>query len=816
MIKRRLQNLAALGDYVLGILFLLWVALVLIRQPLAFQFGKFFLSLNGALLIIFLYWIIRRNLASNIIRWSPFVSYFSTFVFIRLLWLSFSQLQRYSSLDQAILNVIFFLFFILFIEILRNNKRQRAWENALISVACVFAVFELLLAYIWYQNWWINSGMWYSIPPIGYRISGGMLEHPNAMSGFLNILIPIVLVRFIMGINKSRKVIFGLILILFLLIQFFTSSRGGWVAGIVGVGVTLILLYFPEIFEGHIFSQVRKIMTPKRIGGLIIIAVTVIIGLFALLSLAESTPGHSGRTDIWLAAIQVWSQNWITGVGTGSFQIVNSQVIQAPPGFVGEHAHNIAIQIGAEYGILGIIMLIMLIFEGWKSWFRGWQHSQPKGRYTMAAYAGVIASALAHGSVDFLFGSILYSTGIILIVSFIVVRDPKYMQGKISSKKFAAIVFIATIGIIVGSWSALGGVEDYYNGIDFGNQGDWKQASVLICKAADDYPNYSFYQFECGVALAQTQRIGNDRISNTQMALEYYKKGLSLDSAWPIHWSNAAILAWQLGDYEQAINLLEHAAKQAPNNSTIQIQMGWMAEASGDYELAEQHYRHSIEMTPWITEGAFMLQTPLRTCILETSAVENDADEVTKLILLAYRDINQGKFIPAELQLRKALKLSPLNASATGLLGITQNALGKPLEGWLLSQQSLLLSENPYTLVWAAQVSADQGKRLERVQLLKAAFEKLSQNDSTVIKYYSGVYNRFFLQVSDVPGIQRADLLPEMISELTWLAMYYAEESEYVMSDNIMDWLNSALETNLEHEELISPSASNNNPKCSE
>ena len=193
-----------LRHYLLGIIFLLWVAIFLGRLPPAFQYANMTVILGAALILGG-----RKLYLSETWRWSTFGTLLAAYVGMRVIWLVFAPLPQFGSLDQAIISVILLLIFVFFQEHFKEFRHARAWENALISLAILFAAFELILASFWFRNWWAISGLGFSWPPVGYRSPGGLLDHPNVLSAFLNLIIPIVLTRWMVGKRRDRRILWA-------------------------------------------------------------------------------------------------------------------------------------------------------------------------------------------------------------------------------------------------------------------------------------------------------------------------------------------------------------------------------------------------------------------------------------------------------------------------------------------------------------------------------------------------------------------------------------------------------------------------------
>jgi len=77
--------------------------------------------------------------------------------------------------------------------------------------------------------------------------------------------------------------------------------------------------------------------------------------------LSASASGGSGRLDIWRTGLAAFREHWIVGAGSGSFATaydrVYLQVFQAHDMGWTRAAHNMLIQNGVEYGVVGLVLL---------------------------------------------------------------------------------------------------------------------------------------------------------------------------------------------------------------------------------------------------------------------------------------------------------------------------------------------------------------------------------------------------------------------------------------------------------------------------
>jgi|GEM_PF-2503115 len=200
---------------------------------------------------------------------------------------------------------------------------------------------------------------------------GGFFENPNDFGLTMALLIPFSISFLFSSYGKVTKGLVILSICLFLLSIMYSYSRNAFFS------LMLILSMFPFVY----FKKMHlKLLT---VGG------TIFVLLFAFYFMpagpkyriyyratgvleAESAQDvDSGRTETNKAGIRIMSQNPIFGVGLGGFRSAYTDVALSSndinlvgtarsPQAAG--AHNVLVQIGAQLGIVGLILYLLLVY----------------------------------------------------------------------------------------------------------------------------------------------------------------------------------------------------------------------------------------------------------------------------------------------------------------------------------------------------------------------------------------------------------------------------------------------------------------------
>ncbi|MFQ5921386.1 MAG: O-antigen ligase family protein [Anaerolineales bacterium] len=622
------------------------------------------------------------------------------------------------------------------------------WENALVNFAILFCIVEFALAIVWLAGWWRVSGDPISLPPVGYRPSGLFFGHANVFAGYLNLVMPIAIVRSTTADSKRDRSLWYLAIAIFLLTQFLASSRGGWLAGIAAILTTLAILFARGLETGGVLNAIRRHWI-KLVAG----AGLLLIGTVIVLIAAEVSPGHapllSARSGIWGPAWAIIRSSPVIGYGPASFSALFAIETQIPPGFATSHAHNIVLQTWAELGPLGLLLLVLagvliaLAFVGaWRTRFT------PR----LAAYAGAGVAVLLHHQLDYLFESPGYLMGVIVIIGLLYHFAP-VSQSLGLGRGWASVAIGLALIPFIGS-VALGGrgAQAYWNGVGAGRQGDWRKASDQICRAMDLDKSIPLYAFQCGLALAfeAEESIDAGFLSAAEKA---YQKGLNNDPHWPMHWANLGAIQWSLGETGRALESLAKAAELAPRNPRIALNLGWMQEQLGDPASAQLSYRAAISSDPWLQFNRLLSQDDFRAGIIRASELYPHASDGLLTSLNGWAALRKGDFGQARKYFTSALGADPNDALAlAGLAKVTQAEGNSSSALEMIRRATWLGGGSADASFLAGSIALAQGDEDEALRY----FESAARSDSLYSEseaYYARTYLRYFLEPDAVPQL---------------------------------------------------------------
>lgn len=700
---------------------------------------------------------------------SPLTLPLGLLVLFTLVLLPRSPLPGYAVDRLASLMLGYLVFVMAQISLLRG-WRPEAWENALLAVGLLLSALAAAVVVVWYQQWANASGALLPLPPIGLRLPGILLGHPNIMAGFLNLLLPIVWVRLIVRRAWFVRLVYFLALCTFVGVEYFASSRGGWLGAAAGLGVTTVVLAWSPARRsvGQLWRRNRGVTVAAGFSVIAALAVAG-LGIYALLSAQASqtvhAPASTARTGIWGPAVDIFLASPLVGQGPASFVIRFAQATHLPPGFSTNHAHNLILQLAAEGGVIAVSLALLAFGVGvWcllPSLRRGMQEPDP----ALAAYLGGFTALLVHHSVDYLFNVAPYLVAVMVMAALLTFRPEGRVSISLPSRALGVACSLAAAVVLAASLPSLAGTSSYLGGLTAAQARDWPAAHQSVCHAADQAASVSIYHFECALAIARDAAAGNPK-AVLEDAIREQKAGLALDPTWPVHRANLAGLEWAIGNQEEALAHMRQAAAQAPRHALLAANLGQMLEELGRDDEAIQAYRQALDADPLLRETAFFASSPLRARALAGFMPSSPPSESDRLVAAGRTALDRSDPQAALPLLTAAVEANPRSARALAWRAWAYADLGQPELAWGDVQTALFIdSRSPEALGVSALVAQRLGRDSEALEFARRLFNTLEES-SLSTSYYAELYRRPFLPFDLVPQLRRLIPTREMHAAL--------------------------------------------------
>ncbi len=295
------------------------------------------------------------------------IIFYLVYNYLRLLTTKYSSSQD----DYFISFILLTILYLLWKYFLTFNRK----ENFNKSTAILFTIFLIsgLLQAIYglLQLYNISPGI------VGNQFKViGTLGNPDYLSGYLISIAPCALGVYLLSQNATTldKLIKMIALITFCSCIFLlpsTLSRTSWLA--IGAGILFVLWYKYHLAEKLkiIFNSKFKLVSALLIS--LILSVVIVSSLYQL-----KPESALGRLLLWKVSLRIIENNPIIGIGFNRFSVAynNYQADYFAKGYGSDsekyfadnvrHAHNEYLQIGAETGLIGLLIFLGIIFSALK------------------------------------------------------------------------------------------------------------------------------------------------------------------------------------------------------------------------------------------------------------------------------------------------------------------------------------------------------------------------------------------------------------------------------------------------------------------
>ena len=165
-----------------------------------------------------------------------------------------------------------------------------------------------------------------------------------------------------------ERIVAGLSVFVFIAAEVWSGARGGFVTMVTVLG--LIFLY--EI------RKFRKafLMIPVALGLVLYVTPQRLLDIYNSITNYEDDPSANTRLQAWRTAINMMSQKPLIGVGVGEFVHKYEQYLPKNACFPVRNTHNIFLHVGAETGLIGFLIYLLLFGKSFLDAVRAWSISK--------------------------------------------------------------------------------------------------------------------------------------------------------------------------------------------------------------------------------------------------------------------------------------------------------------------------------------------------------------------------------------------------------------------------------------------------------
>lgn len=269
-------------------------------------------------------------------------------VFLALVvWITFGALASGFSdeaREQVILYWKFLLLYKLFVALLGDAARARKLMGFLLVLVCILAVEAIQQLLSADGAGWADQGRAWIDPDVlaaggvGRSRWIGIFDGPGVFCVLFTMTLPIALVRVGKENPKWVRAAAALVVMLLLVATYATGARGGFLAGLAVIGL---------------FVMVRRKVSPRTIAIVVGLAVAAYsLAPAHLTTIRDQSNSTQYRVEMWAEGLDMVKEDPVLGIGRGNFQRYTGRLI----------AHNSAVQMGGETGLVGLFLWIALIY----------------------------------------------------------------------------------------------------------------------------------------------------------------------------------------------------------------------------------------------------------------------------------------------------------------------------------------------------------------------------------------------------------------------------------------------------------------------
>ena len=296
--------------------------------------------------------------------------------------------------------VVRLLVYALLFFVAMNNLHKSEWTQlalyVLVFTGAVIAIYGIVQVIAGLDH------VWHFDRPEQYTGRGsGTFINPNHFAGFLGMLLPVCLAALLTGrVSQPMRILLGYSSLLLLGGVAVSMSRGGWISTSLASAAVIVVLGWRRQF------RLRGILLSCVVFGL--------IGAFLLKSdFAQDrlrhvnqpgTTGHVGsRAEWWGAAVEVWQEEKLLGVGPGHFDHRfpehRPERLQSRP----VRVHNDYLNTLVDWGLVGMLLVGLMLGTMVSGIIKSWKYSQRTSTglsaKTSNRAAFVLGSTLGLGSI---------------------------------------------------------------------------------------------------------------------------------------------------------------------------------------------------------------------------------------------------------------------------------------------------------------------------------------------------------------------------------------------------------------------------------
>ncbi|RJP61327.1 MAG: hypothetical protein C4541_02165 [Candidatus Auribacter fodinae] len=586
------------------------VAFILVFTPLSFgvvnPLPLYFTHL--AVLLLTFFWILKMAISKRIKLLKP-LAMFSVIAFVIYAFIATKRSDIYYYSRNEFIQVVDYA---LFFTVVINTFQRKKYVYSIYSIILIVAVVLASIGIIQYIKKSTNvygvgfkSELTSTIietdsvedvttslniiakeKPEQYKNrAGGTFVCPNHLAGFLQLVFPIALAivlfsRYVVGIRLLIAYCFLLLIAGWIL----TFSRGGWIAGTVGLLSFVFFSFLREDSRGN-----NAWMLPVSVMILALILVGVFVKPIQERLLTISPTGDSSahtRIKIWADSIEMIKEKPLFGYAPGGFLWHYPRYKHDGLMRKVTYTHNDYLNALIDYGAVGFCIIISFLFCVFIKFRKiGELFDFPDNQVLLIGGLSAMVTVAVHALFDFNNHIpsnaflMLFISGVIIVMSYSTEDSSEAFwnfrfinENKLLFYATACLLFFA-VGLSFAHGSKLFLSELYSDqALVLKDNILWDSALERFDDAiALDPSNPKLYASKAEVIGAKTVFQKGD--TDTKAAIGLYHKALELNPYESDYQFKLALLYRRIGENETTRDLLKKAIEQEPTNRAYKYQL---------------------------------------------------------------------------------------------------------------------------------------------------------------------------------------------------------------------------------------------------
>ncbi|HEX2620441.1 MAG TPA: O-antigen ligase family protein, partial [Phototrophicaceae bacterium] len=519
------------------------------------------------------------------------------------------------------------------------NRRLR--RSIIVDGILVAGILVLLFGYWQLINTYLSgarySGLFGLLRPVS------IIGNANSLATLLIVILGFAAGRLYLASNRTGRIAYGVYVLATLVMLLLTFSRGGWLGG----AAALLIVGGLWLSDRGILSLIRMQTTfaglrrSRRmlLVSIAIVSVVVLVGLGRVFIQSFDDAGRSTelRTYIWDAALTMFREKPLTGSGLFTFGKGLQRLASMPPLTPHSHAHSLPLHVMAEFGLPGIIALMISLGAALSMMRQNWLAASRQERGLLA---GGIGATIGFG-IHHLFDTPLMMPAIALagLLALLVAAapvNPIAIEWRFHRIAHAVILIVLPIILLASGWWSNRIYAQYIAIIQDGLKSeDYADAAQNLQTVIDPDPAMMIYHWQQGMLYGLDAAINEDAVSanaSAKAGINAFERALQNESQNAVLWANLGALKWQTGDQTGALDAFAKASADAPDSWQLALIWGIYAAQANDLTTACSAYLRATDINPDAALHPDLIDA-LTTCNWTTELPGSDLSAIASLYI---------------------------------------------------------------------------------------------------------------------------------------------------------------------------------------